>query len=87
MELIVVLAVIGIAAGLATVAFDALASRTDGFEATREGRLRDAQRTAVLGGTPVVFRWKDEPSALLLPDGRVVGRGYDFLVGTREARP
>ncbi len=84
-ELIVAIAIMGIAATLATVAFRALARPApESWERTR----REARLRAVEEGRQVVVASDSTPAApvLFLPDGRVVGEDMDALSG-RSVRP
>jgi len=83
-EVIVVLAVMGISAGLATVAFRSLIPESDTEAQSWAGQVRSARRRAVSATTPFVLRSADKAPILFLPDGRVVGEGFDPLTGVLE---
>lgn len=87
LELVVVLAVMGIAAGLATLAFRSLLADPGQGAVDWPGQLREARRSAVMAAHPVVLRPLDRGAVLLLPDGRVIGDGVDPLTGALEPLP
>jgi prepilin-type N-terminal cleavage/methylation domain-containing protein len=86
-ELIVALAVMGISAGLATVAFRSLLAKPDDEPGSWPRQVLEARRGAVLGARPVVLRPVDGLPILFLPDGRAVGEGVDALTGSLEIEP
>ena len=83
-ELVVVIAILGILAALSTVSFRAQ-RRTDG--PTLAARIHAATREAVRSGRPVSFVVADGPSPYAvraLPDGRVLADaplGVDVTTG------
>jgi len=86
-ELIVAIAVLGLTAGVATVAFGNLMRRPP-ETSTWDARRREARRTAVETARPVILRPDSALGSpvLFLPDGRALGEGLDPLTG-RVARP
>jgi prepilin-type N-terminal cleavage/methylation domain-containing protein len=88
-ELLVVLAIIGVIAGLGTVAFS---THVKGASADdRLNRLGIARREALRTGAPVVVQFPDSTGvrrATLLPDGSAVGDsafGLERLSGRPNA--
>lgn len=85
MELVVVLALLGLIAGVSAFALGGLRV---GQEAGTDV-IRTARSQAIREGAPVrvsipAARAESAPSfILLLPDGRAVGRGVDPLLGGR----
>ena len=91
MELIVVVAILGLVFGVSGLAFTAL-------RAPRESAwivaLRRARDQAIVTGVPVRATSPLPPSAafdrplppLFLPDGRAIGPGADPLTGAPDAR-
>jgi prepilin-type N-terminal cleavage/methylation domain-containing protein len=81
-ELIVVLAIIGLVVGVSGLA---LASLQAPRESVWVRELRRARAEAIRTGRPVEIRDDRSPltaHALFLPDGRVLGAGLDPLTGT-----
>jgi prepilin-type N-terminal cleavage/methylation domain-containing protein len=76
-ELLVVLALLGLVLGMSGLAFASLRERPESDE-LRE--LRRARAEAIRSGAPV-----RAASVLFLPDGRAVGPGVDPLTGARIA--
>jgi prepilin-type N-terminal cleavage/methylation domain-containing protein len=77
-ELLVVLAVLGLVLGISGVA---LASLREPSEASELRGLERARAEAIRTGAPVLTA-----HVLFLPDGRAVGAGVDPLTGAPRAR-
>jgi len=86
-EVIVVVAVLGLIAGMSGLAFVGLRSPRDS-EPVRD--LRRARAEAIRTGRPVVTESNGAPRTahvLFLPDGRAVGLGADPLTGAPVDAP
>ncbi len=80
-ELLVVIAILGLIIGVSGLAFTSLraparSERTRGALAARAQAIREGRPVAFPFGVP-----RTRPSALFLPDGRVIGTGVDPLTG------
>jgi prepilin-type N-terminal cleavage/methylation domain-containing protein len=73
-ELMVVLAVLGVVAGISGLA---MASLRPPVETELSGVLQRARGTAVRQGRTVTVVREDGTKVLFLPDGRVIGSGVD----------
>jgi prepilin-type N-terminal cleavage/methylation domain-containing protein len=73
-ELMVVLAVLGVVAGISGLA---VASLRPPVEAELSARLQRARGTAVRQGRAVTVVGENGTKILFLPDGRVIGSGVD----------
>ncbi|MGH7533423.1 MAG: pilus assembly FimT family protein [Gemmatimonadales bacterium] len=90
-ELIVALAVLGIVLGVSTAAIGSLDRKSPPAAIVAVDRARER---ALRSGVPVSLDLPDSnpnaapQSVLLLPDGRIIGAGYDQLTGaaTNAAR-
>ena len=81
LELMVVIAVLGVTFGLSTLAFTSL---TVPREADVVRAARRARAEAIRTGRPVAIGGTHAPQArpqLFLPDGRAIGAGLDLLTG------
>jgi len=84
-EMIVVVALLGLIAGMSGLAFVGLRSPRDS-ERVRD--LRRARAEAIQTGRPVVTESNGAPrTVLFLPDGRAVGLGADPLTGAPVDAP
>jgi prepilin-type N-terminal cleavage/methylation domain-containing protein len=85
-EVIVVLAILGLAAGISGLA---LASLKTPRESQRVRVLREARNQAIRSGRPVraVFDGSLLTGPLFLPDGRAVGPNVDPLTGAPHVSP
>lgn len=81
-ELIVVLAVLGVILGVSTLS---LASLRAPRETTDLAELRLGRREAIGTGNAVTVRPSARPLVLFLPDGRAIGPGADYLTGAPRA--
>ncbi len=85
-EVIVVIAVLGLVVGISVVA---LASLKSPPQSARDQELLRARAEAIQTGRPVVTDGNHAPRTthlLFLPDGRAVGTGVDPLTGAPSAR-
>jgi len=81
MELMVVVAILGLVVGMSGLAFVSLRLPRESewmlqARAARARAIREGIPTAFPAGRPPV-----DPSALFLPDGRGIGPGADLLTG------
>jgi len=82
LEVMVVMAVLGLITGVAALAFVSLRAPR---ESGRARELRRARTQAIQTGRPVITGNNRAPRTayvLLLPDGRAIGPGADPLTGT-----
>lgn len=77
-ELLVVLTLLGIFATLSTLAVGSLLRPRSTEFATAADSMR---RIAIHQGVELVMRDSAGRAVLLLPDGRVIGAGFDALTG------
>ena len=79
-EVIVVLAIMGLAAGISGLALTSLKAPR---ESHRLRALHEARSRAIQSGRPVraVFDRSSLPAPLFLPDGRAIGPGVDPITG------
>jgi prepilin-type N-terminal cleavage/methylation domain-containing protein len=81
-ELLVAITILAITGSIAAIGIGRATRRpTDTVAAT----LLAARRTAILGGRRVSVR-DTTGLVLFLPDGRVLGAGFDVLTGERQRR-
>jgi prepilin-type N-terminal cleavage/methylation domain-containing protein len=76
-ELLVVLALLGVMLGVSTLAITALRRPVN----SETVEMEKARREAVQSGTP-----RTAHGALFLPDGRAIGPGVDPLTGAMHAK-
>jgi prepilin-type N-terminal cleavage/methylation domain-containing protein len=77
-ELVVVLAILGVLSGVTAAAFGGLRRPEAGTWSSEVSRARAA---AIRSGRRVVVQGDRGTRAVLLPDGRAVGAGLDPLTG------
>jgi Tfp pilus assembly protein FimT len=83
-ELVVTILVLGLLAGLSAAAVGSL--RTPPIEPWKAAAIQ-ARDSAIRTGRPVVLMGDSGRRALLLPDGRAIGHGFDLLTGEVAGAP
>jgi Tfp pilus assembly protein FimT len=83
-ELVVTILVLGLLAGLAATAVGSL--RAPLAEPWKAAAIA-ARGSAIRTGRPVVLLGDSGQRAVLLPDGRAIGHGFDLLTGEVAGAP